>query len=151
MLSFTILPCHSQHAPAAKQVHTEAVNALEGKYYDRDQIKAWTAGDAAGMEKSIQRSAGGYVAISPENPEIIYGYGLLSPEGNEVWQLYVRPAFWKRGIGKTLLMQLEDKIFMNHEQSILLSNHFSKEFYENMGYAMLCWPCCINRRLSEIR
>ena len=137
MIEIAIKHIDIHDAEIVKNIHSASVKALEGNYYDSLQINAWTSGGVSGMENAIRKSAGGFVARFEGKDTPACGYGLLNADGNSIWQLYVLPSCWGQGVGKKLLESMENVIFKNSHSLELLSNRFSKGFYEKMGYSIL--------------
>jgi len=75
----------------------------------------------------------------------------------EVWGIYLRPDFWRRGIGSLLmcwgLAELKKRGCLQATLWVLEDNHSARAFYDKMGFAFdgTVKPINIGKALGECR
>jgi GNAT superfamily N-acetyltransferase len=98
----------------------EAVKFFKDWHYDR---------------KILKNAKEGYTIVLEENSRII-GTGTIV--GDEIMRVFVDPAFQKRGFGKLIMSELEQKAVSTGIDLVKLDASLpSKKFYESLGYGVL--------------
>lgn len=75
----------------------------------------------------------------------------------EVWGIYLRPDFWRRGVGMQLmcwgLEELKKRGCLQATLWVLEDNHSARSFYDKMGFAFdgTVKPINIGKALGECR
>jgi GNAT superfamily N-acetyltransferase len=86
------------------------------------------------VEEYITRRGKGWVC---EIDKIIAGFAIADIEGHNVWALFVRPEFEKKGIGKKLHNLMMNWYFSQTNETIWLSTSpgtRAEIFYRKMGW-----------------
>jgi GNAT superfamily N-acetyltransferase len=93
--------------------------------------EAWA--NRRGPDSFVERVAGGEVVIASLAGEDV-GWG--SCEGDHISALYVCPAYGRRGVGRTLLAQLETTVAQRGHDIVRLESTLNAvSFYAGLGYA----------------
>ena len=54
--------------------------------------------------------------------------------GSEVYAIYLAPAFWRRGVGRALMKEIEGMLRGSVVLWVLRENQSARRFYEALGY-----------------
>lgn len=85
-------------------VHVDSIKYYCSDFYSQESITAWI--ELKKPEDYANNSSNIYI-VAQEDDEIV-GLGLLNINKKSIDSLYLKPQMAKRGIGKELLLQLED-------------------------------------------
>jgi putative acetyltransferase len=105
-VALVIRPFAAADAEAWLEVHHAAVRVLAAHDYPQAVIDAWAPHISARMIEHLQGDRSGTKIVAELDSQIV-GIGELAPEGGELRACYVSPAFARRGVGKTLMAELE--------------------------------------------
>ena len=130
-----IRPTQADDADAVAEVYLAAYRATYAfpLAHGDDEVRDWLRG--------VMSDGTGWVALAPEGAgaadqgaaETVVGF--LRLDGHELDQLYIRPGWWGRGIGTTLLELAKQR---NPEGLALWTfqvNARARRFYERHGFA----------------
>lgn len=115
-------------------VKRAAISDTTGTYTPA-QTDAWQPGDDAvdSFEAAIEDEQ--FVVIVAVSGEEIQGYGALNVEKSRVDAVYIHPDRMRKGLGSSLLRQLESRARMcGLDELEVVSSVNAAEFYESFGY-----------------
>ena len=119
--------CHS-----IANVHGAAVKGINTTLYTPEEIQAWAVPRKPESYAEAIRSKEFVVA---EDGSAIVGFGVLNQETAEVEAVYVIPGAGRRGIGREILQQLEEKASALGLKALRLNASLNAApFYEKAGY-----------------
>ncbi len=113
-------------------VHAAAVEGINTTLYTPEEIQAWAVPRTPASYAEAIRSKEFVVA---EDGGAIVGFGVLNQETAEVEAVYVIPGAGRRGIGREILQQLEEKASTLGLKALRLNASLNAApFYEKAGY-----------------
>jgi N-acetylglutamate synthase-like GNAT family acetyltransferase len=119
-------------APAICSLHVAAIREVCSAVYDARQIEGWAATKRPERYLAQIESEPFFVA---ESDGELAGFALLGTATSEVRAVFVRPAWLKRGVGRTLLATLErDARHLGWTQLVLRASLNAVGFYEANGF-----------------
>ncbi len=115
-----------------KGIHTLAIDGLNS-FYTQEQIAVWTSGDDDDMSSVIEHSP--YFIVIEIQDKIVGFAGLR--DDLSLRHLYIHPDHQKRGLGRELLLHIENYLKQNNNREISLeANKSCVGFYQNIGYSI---------------
>jgi GNAT superfamily N-acetyltransferase len=127
-------------AEAIIQVHYAAVHETASAFYPAEIIEDWSrTPDEARYQWMCQLiTKGDDIVIVAEGQPGVLGFGFIIPKSHELRALYVHPAAGRRGIGKTILRELEARAMAHGISCLQLNASLNAEaFYRGNGYQTL--------------
>jgi len=121
-------------APAIYDVHLSAITNVCALDYSPEEIAGWVAGKtAAGYLPSIEAHDFFVATVAAR----VVGFSEFDPETQEVSAVYVHPDYLERGIGATLLNEVEAAARARRVSSVHLHATINAiSFYDACGYAL---------------
>lgn len=122
-----------EDAPAIYDVHLSAITNVCALAYSPEEIAGWIAGKSApGYLPSIETHDFFVATVAGR----VVGFSEFDPETHEVSAVYVHPDYLRRGIGATLLNEIEAAARARSVRSLHLhSTITAMRFYEACGYS----------------
>jgi len=118
-------------ADAVSSVHVRAVRGIISSHYSKEQLDAWAIPKSPDNYEASIKNKEFYVA---EEDGGIIGFGVLDQNNSLIEALFVVPEI-KRGIGRMLLNQLEDRARMLGIEVLSLNASLNAvNFYTRSGY-----------------
>ena len=128
-----VRPATAADRAALPALHTAAVREFGPTSYDAEAVRRWA--------KACGRSPEDYETPPDEHFTVavresaVAGFGHLVPAAGEVHAVYVHPDHARRGVGSTLLAELEGYARGSGLTSLSLQSSLNAvEFYEMAGY-----------------
>jgi N-acetylglutamate synthase-like GNAT family acetyltransferase len=103
-------PARPADAAAIVAVHYAAVHQTAATIYCREVLDAWSPPISPERVRRVQAVIEGleeHMMVARRDREVV-GFGSIVPSDCELRSLYVHPAAGRRGVGGTLLEQLEE-------------------------------------------
>jgi putative acetyltransferase len=121
-------------AEAWLAVHYAAVRVIAAGDYSQAVIDAWAPPISARMIEYLQVAPAGTKIVAELDGEIA-GIGELARENSELRACYVSPRFARRGVGRTLVAELEALARNAGIAALSLDSTVTAEpFYLRLGY-----------------
>ena len=114
-------------------LHIASIKKLCSNHYTHEQLSAWTSVLTPSVYDQALKEK--IVLVAYDSQQNLQGLGILDIENSEISAIYINPDVAGKGIGTTLLNELEltarsSKIFRITVHSTLNA----KNFYMNNGY-----------------
>ncbi len=117
---------------AILRVHPRAIRELAKNHYTPEEIDAWASPRKPEHYAESVRNKEFYVA---EENGVVIGFGTLNQSQSEIEAVYVSSEVVRRGIGKAILQELEERArYLNIESLKLNASLNAIAFYKNAGY-----------------
>lgn len=118
------------------KLHNRAVRAIPN--ITQERIKQWSPirKDYTKLKESLLNSFS-YVAINANNTIVGFSDFIIDKKSKlpKIVRLYVDPTHQKLGVGKQLLLVIENKVKeLNYSKIRLESSKAAQKFYQKMGY-----------------
>ena len=134
-MTITLRPALPFDIAALWALRTVAVRVSCATHYAPEQIAAWTASPVPPAYAAMLAAGGGVVAMWDE---AIAGYAMLNVDKHEVDAVFVDPARAGLGIGRQLLMALEQLARQRGMARLRLSASLNAvPFYQAAGFVAL--------------
>jgi putative acetyltransferase len=137
-----VRPATPEDAPAVFALHVASIRTLGPEGYDPDQVRAWARKDHGPEGYPIDEEGHHFVVAEREGE--VAGFGDLVPDSEEVdaeadiRAVYVHPEHAGRGVGSTILAELEGYARGTGVGSIGITASLNAVgFYERAGYERL--------------
>jgi len=125
----TIREIHIKDRNRSIEIIIECLLKVNSKNYSPKFIKYLVKS----YKKNFLRRPGIHTIIIEEESKIL-GTGSISPQG-QIRDVFVDPKYHKKGYGKKLMIQLENKAIQNENKNLFLYSAVSAvDFYEKLGY-----------------
>jgi len=110
-------------------VGTETVERVLGKWYEDAAIEAGINHEQQDFFVAVDdETVIGYAHVGPHPPQRTY----------QLYRIYVHPDYWRRGVGKDLLANVEQELFerdaADYEAEVLRDNDAGVAFLEATGF-----------------
>lgn len=119
--------------PAIKALVDRTIDVCYVGFYPREAVqffKDWHCND-----RIVTDAAEGHTVVIEQDGQVI-GTGTIV--GDEIKRVFVDPAFQKRGFGRLIMRELEDRAISAGIGAVKLDASLpSKEFYDSLGYVTL--------------
>jgi putative acetyltransferase len=113
-------------------VHVAAVTGIRTSLYTPEEIQAWASPKKPESYEESIRSKEFYVA---EEGDVIVAFGVLNQNSAEVEAVYVSPRAGRRGIGREVLLKLEERARALGLKELRLNASLNAvPFYKRAGY-----------------
>jgi putative acetyltransferase len=133
-VAFVIRSFEFSDARAWLEVHRAAILAIAAPDYPRTVIKAWAPRVTDRRIKALRSCPSGTKLVAELDGELA-GIAELAPNGSEVRACYVSPRFVRRGVGKSLMKELEAQARAAGCAALSVHSSVSAEpFYACLGY-----------------
>ena len=134
-MPITLRPALPFDIAALWALRTVAVRVSCATHYAPEQIAAWTASPVPAAYAAMLAAGGGIVAMQDE---AIAGYAMLNVDKHEIDAVFVDPARAGLGIGRQLLMALEQLARERGMARLHLSASLNAvPFYQAAGFIAL--------------
>ena len=121
--------------PAMWLLRTSAVRIACASHYSPAQIDAWSASPPPSTYEGMIQGGAGLIA---ERDARLLGYAILNKAGAEVDAVFVDPGCAGQGVGKTLLIALEELAAKSGlERLQVFASLNAVGFYGAMGYSLI--------------
>ncbi len=128
----TIRPARIEEIPALRELRNRAAWAGCANCYSHEQLSLWLAGPLPDRFAALVADGTAFVAQDGEN---LLGYGALNIGANEVEAVFVDPTTTGRGLGGSLLREIETVAQANALGHLELSSSLNAvSFYAAAGY-----------------
>jgi putative acetyltransferase len=132
MIMLTIRPAQIEEIPALWKLRNRAAWAGCATSYSHEQLSLWLAGPLP--DRFAELVAGGTAFVAQEGDALL-GYGALNVCAHEVEAVFVDPTASGRGLGGSLLRQLEATAQARALSHLELSSSLNAvSFYAAAGY-----------------
>jgi GNAT superfamily N-acetyltransferase len=122
-------------ADALASVNRESITALCGVRYSDEELAAWTAGIDPTMYDAAIDAENIVVAVEDDT---IVGFAVADPSESMVKALFVAPDAARRGVGRSLMAAVEERLLHAGVGDARLNASFNAvPFYEALGYSAL--------------
>ena len=129
-MNIKIRPATVEDRQAIWQVHTQAIRQTAQSHYDAAQIEAW----AGRLILEHYSPNPGFFVAEAENG-LVVSFGEINLEAAEIEAVFVATQYARRGIGRRLLLFLEDLATQRGLTHLVLDASLNAvAFYEKMGY-----------------
>ena len=129
---FTVRRATEEDCEAILRVHSRAIREVAGSHYTLEEIEAWARPRKPEHYVESIRNEEFYVA---EEDGAVIGFGTLNQKQGEIEAVYVSPEVVRRGVGKALLQELEEKAKDLGIKSLKMDASLNAvPFYESAGY-----------------
>ncbi len=119
-------------ADAVWKVRTAAIRELCRSHYNQQDIDAWAS--APMPEDFAQTMANTDFFLAESDGEIV-GFGFLNPAESKVEAVFVRPDYCRRGIGRRLMIAMENAALERGLTCVRLASSLNAvSFYRSSGY-----------------
>lgn len=120
---------------AIDEIHTVAVQRLARGHYTPAEIEAWSR--RGNRERYLARLESSDILVAEIDGEPV-GFGQLDPERSEIVAVYVDPERGRRGVGRRLVAELEEKASERGWDELELDASLNAvRFYARLGYERL--------------
>lgn len=136
--------------PALARIHTQGWQAAYGGLVDQAYLDSLSVEDRAEKWREWMDAGESETLIAEEDGApagfVTYGRTKTAPPGSsairpthaaEIYAIYLLPAYWRKGIGRTLLCAAAENLKAKKQTSLCLwvldGNARAKAFYEKMG------------------
>ena len=133
----------------ACSVLIESINTICAPFYnhDKDTISEWLENKTPSNVTEWIESENTYCVVAEKNENILVGFSCIS--GKEIMLLYVVPQVLHKGVGKNMLVKLENHALMSGINEVkVVSSLSAKEFYERNGYVQNGTPKYVGQILG---
>ena len=115
----------------AWQIRKESIMAECSEHYSPEIIDLWLNGSLP-ANFSAELESNFYIAVVDEE---IAGLGALSYKENKIYAIFVKPAFLGKGVGKKMMIFLEDLASQKGVSTVYLDSTLNAApFYRSRGY-----------------
>jgi N-acetylglutamate synthase-like GNAT family acetyltransferase len=139
-MTFIIKRPAKNDAHAILECHRDAILAKAGNSYNEDVIKSWARtineDKICKVEDEIQNLE--WIYFVAESDEGIIGFGIITPENNELRAIYVRPCK-ESDVGRSIMnklleeARLKDLSFLKMDASLNAELFYKKFGFRNLG------------------
>lgn len=113
-------------------LHINSIKHYCSDFYPEKAITAWL--ELKSPEEYKNHSSNRIIIVAEKDDEII-GFGLISLNKKRIDSLYLKPYMAGKGIGKLLLIKLEEIAQQNQIETLKLASTLNAiEFYHQRGY-----------------
>ena len=128
----TIRKATQQDCEALCQIHVSAIRELGTSHYSQAEVDAWSSGRSPKRyEKHIAER---HVIVAQHGSKPV-GFGTLDCTTGEILQLYVRPEYARKGIGRRILGELLGEARRQGLREVCcLSSLNAEAFYASCGF-----------------
>jgi putative acetyltransferase len=121
-----------QDCEALCQIHVSAIRELGTTHYSQAEVDAWASGRAP--ERYEKHIAQRHVIVAQHGSKPA-GFGTLDCTTGEILQVYVRPEYARKGIGRRILRELLDEARRQGLREVCcLSSLNAEAFYASCGF-----------------
>ena len=111
-------------------VHT--VNCAD---YTSDQLGAWAPAGEEGVRRIVDKLVASYV-LAARDEGVLVGFGSLGAD-DELDMLYVAAGYTRRGIGRMLVLALEEEALRRGAYELkTCASITARPFFERLGYCV---------------
>ena len=114
-------------------LHIASIKKLCSNHYTHEQLNAWTSVLTPSVyDQALKKKI---VLVAYDSQQNLLGLGILDIENSEISAIYINPDVAGKGIGTTLLNELE--LTARSSKIIRITVHSTlnaKNFYMNHGY-----------------
>lgn len=129
-----VRPATGEDRALLPALHTAAVEAFGPDGYDAEQVRKWAKADDRSPDDYEVDSADEHFTVAVRDGEVA-GFGHVVPDVDEVHAVYVHPDHAGRGVGSTLLAELEGYARGRGCSTLALQSSLNAVgFYERTGY-----------------
>ena len=138
-MTFIIKRPTKSDARAILECHRDAILAKAGNSYNEDVIKSWAR---TIDEEKIRKVEGEiqnleWIYIVAESCEGIIGFGIITPENNDLRAIYVRPCK-EHGVGRSIMKKLLEEARLKNLSFLKMDASLNAEpFYKQFGFQSL--------------
>lgn len=127
-----IRKAQQEDSQSVRSVHIAAVTGIRTDLYSPEELEAWAVPKRLESYWESIRSKEFYVA---EDDGVVIGFAVLNPEIDEVEAVYVSPGAGGRGVGRELLIKLEERARVIGLRVLRLNASLNAvPFYKKAGY-----------------
>jgi len=121
-----------QDCEALCEIHVSAIRGLCKSHYSKEDIDAWSRNRIPEQyEKHIRERQ----VVIAQHRSIPVGFGTLDLTKGEIVQLYVRPGYARKGVGKQILEQLLSIARASGLREVHCKSSLNAQaFYANAGF-----------------
>lgn len=132
-MTVSIRPYQNEDLPGLMCIYRDAVISVGPEYYSPEQVQAWSAfGDDKEAFRTWMDETDTYVAIDTDGKPL--GFAGLEDKGR-VASLYVAPGHMRQGIGRQLLIFLQEVARQRGLEELSTdASEFSKPLFESSGF-----------------
>jgi N-acetylglutamate synthase-like GNAT family acetyltransferase len=131
-MEITIRKATRQDCEALCEIHVSAIRGLGKSHYSGAELDAWSSGRVP--ERYEKHIAERHVIVAEHGSKPV-GFGTLDLTTGEVLQLYVRPEYGRKGIGRRILRELLDEARRQGLREVhCLSSLNAEAFYASSGF-----------------
>jgi putative acetyltransferase len=134
---FRLRPGIEADAEGMSRVHFGAVRVTAAPFYPSDVIESWSRQPDETRHQQFRDAIakGDEMFVVSYNASEMAGFGSLAPASAEIRGVYVDPRFDRRGIGSSILRELERMAAQRGIQGLHLDASVNAEsFYARHGY-----------------
>ncbi|ERN40709.1 sortase [Rubidibacter lacunae KORDI 51-2] len=123
-----VRPACPEDGDAIVEIQLAAIAASTADHYCPQQIEALCE------DKSHRRDYGEYLFVA-ERDGTALGFGALNGPRNTIHAIYVRPEYFRQGIGSQLLERLETEALRRDRPALYVcSSRYAEPFYRTCGF-----------------
>lgn len=123
-----------EDAAAVLEIKQAAIESTDDTYSEQ-QIRAWRPTEEAMPTFEQAMESDQFVVLLAEADGDPAGYGVVNAEDGRIDAVYVDPDHAGKGIGSSLLGQLETRArMMGLDRLTVVSSLNARPFYESLGY-----------------
>lgn len=114
------------------RIHLRAIREIARSHYTSEEIEAWASPRKPEHYLEAIQTKEFHVA---EEDGVVIGFGTLNQEEGEIEAVYVNPEAVRRGVGKAILQELEERAKNLGLKSLRMNASLNAvPFYESAGY-----------------
>ncbi|HEY8224171.1 MAG TPA: GNAT family N-acetyltransferase [Pyrinomonadaceae bacterium] len=127
-------------AEAIIRTHFAAVHETASKFYPSEVLNSWSHEPDEARYEQIRRAIakGDELYVVAEDSSGVAGFGSIVPSLQELRAVYVHPRVARRGVGASILQELERLAVANHCVHLQMDASVNAEaFYSGHGYEVI--------------
>ena len=115
-------------------IHKQSVYGICKKCYTEKEMEAWTNNFTPEMfDKGIKDQNN--IGVVAQDLNKVVGYGFFNAVDKELKALYLLPEYIKQGVGKKILLRLEEMAKEKNINKLTLKSTINAvNFYQSFGY-----------------
>ena len=121
-------------------VHTSAILELCSTSYSEESVKQWASRQAPSQYLPFIEAGEITLAVTAQEEVVGFGHlikGSTDDSKCEIKGLFVSPRWARKGVGRSLLMHLEQQARESGHTTVHVKSSLNaKGFYEKMGYSV---------------
>ncbi len=148
MVGMEITPATLQDAADIARVHVHSWQQAYAQILRPEFLQTLSIPERAQRWHEILTKAESHTLVAKQSGRVIgfISYGTCrdaeaSPTQGEIWALYVEPASWRTGTGRTLVHHAQADLRRQGKTTtslwVLAENHHGRRFYQSVGFHLV--------------